>query len=77
MINLTIQSTIITPGRIEMLIADTATEEHATLWIRFSVPVATDRAQPVAEAQQAALRAARDAIAAEMKPTSNLPSPSR
>lgn len=73
--SIAIQSTVISSGRVEMLIADAPTIEAAKTWVRFSVPLPHDRAQPVAKAQQAALRALRDIVGAEMRTISSLPSP--
>ena len=61
-----IQKTVISAGRIEMLIADQALVEHATIWVQFSVPAQSENARPIAEAQLRALQIAQTAIAAEI-----------
>ena len=58
-----IQRTGISPGRIEMLIADQALIEHATVWVQFSVPAQSDNIRPIAEAQLKALQIVQTAIA--------------
>jgi hypothetical protein len=61
-----IQKTGISPGRIEMLIADQALIEHATVWVQFSVPAQSENTRPIAEAQLKALQIVQTAIASEI-----------
>jgi hypothetical protein len=61
-----IQKTTISPGRVEILIADQALVEHATLWVQFSVPAQSDNALSIAEAQLRALQIVQTAIGSEI-----------
>ena len=61
-----IQKTVISAGRIEMLIADQALIEHATVWVQFSVPAQSENTRPIAEAQLRALQIVETALASEI-----------
>ena len=61
-----IQKTVISAGRIEMLIADQALIEHATVWVQFSVPAQSESTRPIAEAQLRALQIVQTAIESEI-----------
>jgi len=61
-----IQRTGISPGRIEMLIADQALIEHATVWVQFSVPAPSESKRSIAEAQLSALQIVLAALASEV-----------
>ena len=66
MVNASIQKTVFSAGRIEILIADQALVEHSTVWVQFSVPVQSESSRPIAEAQLKALQIVQTAIAAEI-----------
>jgi hypothetical protein len=58
--------------RIEMVIGDHADPLSATTWIRFSVPLALERARPVADAQLEALQLAQSALDEEIQSLKSL-----
>ena len=66
MANASIQKTVFSAGRIEILMADQALIEHSTVWVQFSVPVQSESSRPIAEAQLKALQIVQAAIASEI-----------
>ena len=66
MVKASIQETVISAGRIKILIADQATREHANVWVEFSVPAPSENKRPIAEAQLKALQIAQDALGLEI-----------
>jgi len=65
LVKASIQKTVISAGRIEILIADQASREHANVWVEFSVPVPSESKRPIAEAQLNALQIVLGALAQE------------
>src|SRR5258706_6183311 len=66
MVKASIQKTVFSAGRIEILIADQALVEHSTVWVQFSVPVPSETTRPIAEAHLNALRIVQSALASEI-----------
>ena len=66
MVKASIQKTVFSAGRIEILIADQALVEHSTVWVQFSVPVPSETSRPIAEAQLNALQIVQSALASEI-----------
>ncbi|HXQ42073.1 MAG TPA: hypothetical protein VN821_12445 [Candidatus Udaeobacter sp.] len=67
-----IQRMTISHGRLELLLADAATAEEATVAVQISVAHTVERNRSLAEAELEALRTARTAIDAEIQAISNL-----
>lgn len=61
-----IQQTTITKGYVKLTVADGPDPTTSAVWIDISIAKETGETLPVAGVQLIALRAARDAIAAEM-----------
>jgi hypothetical protein len=66
MVKASIQKTVISAGRIEILIADQTSVEHSNVWIHFSVSAPSESKRPIAEAQLNALQIVLSAIASEI-----------
>jgi hypothetical protein len=66
MVKASIQKTVISAGRIEILIADQASQDHANVWVQFSVSAPSESKRPIAEAQLNALQIVLTALASEI-----------
>ena len=66
MVKASIQKTVISAGRIEILIADQKSIEHSNIWVRFSVPAPSESKRSIAEAQLKALQIVLAALASEV-----------
>ncbi|HMI97509.1 MAG TPA: hypothetical protein VK479_13440 [Micropepsaceae bacterium] len=66
MVKASIQKTVISAGRIEILIADQKSVEHSNIWVQFSVPAPSESKRSIAEAQLKALQIVLAALASEV-----------
>ncbi len=66
MVKASIQRTIISAGRVEILFADQKLVEHSNVWVQFSVPAPSESKRSIAEAQLSALQIVLAALASEV-----------